>query len=62
MENRPHLNLWKVYRQMGAFVGSRNYRQCKAHHQRNLRDHETIDNIIEAMVLAYENFQNYLEV
>lgn len=37
IQNRPTSMLWGIFKEMSSFVGSRNFRQCKAHHSRLLK-------------------------
>ena len=46
MEGKPHGKLWPIYKEMAAFVKTRNYRQCKSHHQKMVVEHGTIFDII----------------
>lgn len=34
MEGKPHGKLWALYHEMEKFIKSRNFRQCKSHHQK----------------------------
>lgn len=34
MEGQPHGKLWGLYQEMAKLVESRNFRQCKLHHQK----------------------------
>lgn len=46
MEGKPHGKLWGVYQDMAKIVKTRNFRQCKSHHQKMLNKHKTIPEII----------------
>ena len=46
MDGREHKNLWALYQEMGAFIKTRNFRQCKSYHQKNLDGCKSIKEII----------------
>lgn len=45
MNNKPHKELWEVYKEMSNFIKTRNFRQCKLHHQKYLNSYKTISTI-----------------
>ena len=67
MERQPHGKLWGLYQEMAELVESRNFRQCKLHHQKFTNQIGTIPQIIsyftenllqfeDALVLEREKF------
>ena len=50
MEDRPHRVLWKVYEEMGKFIKTRNFRQCKSKHQSMLNQYKTVSQILKHFI------------
>lgn len=46
MRGKDHRALWKLYECMSKFIKTRNYRQCKLHHQKLLEQHKDIEAIV----------------
>lgn len=46
MSGKKPNKLWKRYEEMGEFIKTRNFRQCKLYHQRLVQHYETIPEII----------------
>lgn len=57
MEGRPHRKLWPLYEEMGKFVKSRNFRQCKSFHQKMVDAHETIPEIMSYLVSCHSGIE-----
>lgn len=55
MEGKSHAKLWPLYERMAKVVKSRNFRQCKLHHQRMLRKFKNIRNIMAFLSKGSEN-------
>ena len=60
MEGKNHGSLWGVYKEMGKFVSSRNYRQCKSQHQKLVREYNTIPDIISALMKKFPTLKPVL--
>lgn len=50
MEGKPHSQLWEVYKRMGKFIKSRNFRQCKTYHQKLILKYHSIPEIIDSLL------------
>ena len=61
MEGKPHGKLWALYHEMEKFVKSRNFRQCKSHHQKLLNQHSTIPDIIVSLLQNHSGLQTLIE-
>ena len=47
IEGKPLKYLWNLFSEMEKFVETRNFRQCKLHHQKMLKSQNSISSIIE---------------
>lgn len=47
MEGKPVSKLWDIFKKMGDFVGTRNFRQCKSYHQQQFTQFKSMTKIIE---------------
>ncbi len=45
MDDKLHKELWEIYKEMSKFIKTRNFRQCKLHHQKLLNSYKTIPTI-----------------
>lgn len=61
MEGKPHGKLWALYHEMEKFVKSRNFRQCKSHHQKMVNEHSTIPDVISSLLQSCASFENIFE-
>lgn len=50
MRGKDHRSLWKLYECMSKFIKTRNYRQCKLHHQKMLDRYKDIEAIVRDLI------------
>ena len=63
MQGKQSGKLWNMFKRMAKFVKTRNFLQCKSHHQKMLAKFETIPDILlyfslNADVSKSQNLQN----
>ncbi len=61
MSGKDHKLLWRLYCEMAEFVQTRNFRQCKSHHQRLLEEHGTIPDIICFLIKSNSKLYGQME-
>lgn len=52
--------IWSVCEQMAKHIKTRNFRQCKLHHQRMLQKYKSVGQIISSLVSSSSSFQPML--
>ena len=60
MEGKPHGKLWGLYQEMAKVVETRNFRQCKLHHQKLTNTIGKISEISIHFITKYPEFQEAL--
>ena len=61
MKDKKHKELWGLYKEMSQFVESRNFRQCKMHHQKLLNKFLDIPQISSNLQKKYPEIGTKLE-
>lgn len=57
IEGRPHNQLWSIHQEMSKYVKTRNFRQCKLHHQKLQMSFGTISAIINSLFSEIKHFE-----
>lgn len=60
MEGKPHGKLWTHHQEMAKFIKSRNFRQCKSHHQKMITDQGSIARVISHLIASNSQFETIL--
>lgn len=60
MEGKPHGRLWGLYQEMAKHVETRNFRQCKLHHQKLTNDIGKISDISFYFMRKFPEFEEVL--
>jgi len=53
--------LWKIFTIMSAFIKTRNSSQCRSHHQKNERKHQSIEEILKIERSKYNNYDTQFD-
>lgn len=56
MEGKLHGKLWLVHQEMSRFIKSRNFRQCKLHHQEMINMFGSIPKVISHLISSNVQF------
>lgn len=57
MNGKPHGKLWGVYQEMSKLINTRNFRQCKLHHQRLSNEIGSIPDILDYLLNTIPQFE-----
>lgn len=61
MNGKKAGNLWGLFGEMSKIVNTRNYRQCKLHHQKMTQEFGTINEIISFLTKSNSKFLSLME-
>lgn len=62
MQNLSNSKLWSIYKEMSQFIQTRNFRQCKAHHNQHINLLTTIPRIVDYLLASIPNFDSLLSI
>ena len=61
LSKKKNNKTWKIFSLMAEFIKTRNSNQCRSHHKRLQRNHQTIADLINEEKSKYSNYEYNLK-